>query len=74
LPVLELIIPFFSQMSAFNTMLQEDISKTKIILNLSNKCNDLSFQFTADLTAHTRKTLASTELYNAPTGDGLEYW
>jgi hypothetical protein len=60
-------------MSAFNTTLQEDLSKTKIILNLSIKCNDLSFQFRADLTAHARKTLDSTELVYLPTGGGLEY-
>ena len=61
-PVLELILPFFPQMSAFDTMLQEDTNITKIILNLSIKCNDLSFQFREDLTAHARKTLDSTEL------------
>ena len=60
-------------MSAFNTMLQEDINKTKIILNLSIKYNDLSFQFRADLTAHDRSTLDSTELVYLPTGGGLQY-
>ena len=53
-------------MSAFNTMLQEDINKTKIILNLSIRYNDPSFQFRADLTAHARKTLDSTELSICP--------
>jgi hypothetical protein len=60
-------------MSAFSTMLQEDINETKIILNLSIKCNDLPFQFRADLTAHARKTLDSTELVYLSTGGRLEY-
>jgi len=55
-------------------MLQEDIDKTKIILNLSIRYNDLSFQFRADLTAHARKTLDSTEHVYLPTGGGLGYW